>query len=707
MKYCILGLLIILHYSLSAQKIDKEELYPVAQKVKVKWKKNSFPELSYNECIEGDCMEGQGTRLLFNRMTMEDSKYYFYLTLSKGKFEQQGKTVTGKRYDFRLQYTADEKRNLVPASNFDFTDPAFLEKYYVGEGRSVNNQWDGETSTPAFAKRFPDFKVRKTVYSNNQLAWMDVDLPAGHRFKSFKGRTFVSGDFLSGKVILANGDTYEGFFFKNDFFGPGKLTTKNGKTRQGIWQFDSLLIDTPVDIASFLIDGILPEKAATDYTFKTYTFDQVNTGHNFYGGSVANNVANGWGLTDFYWRQQVNHQKGIIYGQWKDNRLDGPAIIVVTPDFSQLKFGAHNSNSLFNDLNYYAGIFKNGELINGTRIYTNYSTYANQYQPDADILKLSLEKILVQAGKFVNRYAFEGCGMVQKGYGVDQNGRFSPDEIIEGNFVNGNISGFYFENDKARTRKFESLRYTAPYTLTEEIVKRAENNNDFCIDAIRALKPQYIAGMRKKLQGDIAAAEEAKKPPPPFNPYAHLPKETMVYLNEADYANVDWDALGNDRRASAGYSTREYVAFLEAVSKDVRKYLNETYTKNGSTYKRYRRSRETPGNTFIHSGQELHITAKSTSIVILHYCQYTGSDAKAKVTVSYDGKKLENNQVLKGGSCEMITQCNNKICKTTCTGSFDFDKYTNSYYSLWMERQGNWSSSRMYWVVLIDEANTK
>jgi hypothetical protein len=708
MKYCILGLFITLHFSAPAQKIDRDALYPVMQKIRAKWPKNKFPELIYNECIEGDCMEGNGTRLVLNGLTMEDSRYYFLLTLSKGKFEQQGKIVTGKRYDIKLHVTTDDKKNFVPVGNYDFSDTAFLDKYYMGEGRSVNNKWDGEVKTPAFAKRFPDVKARKTIYSDNQLEWMDVDLPAGHRFKSFKGRVHVSGDFISGKAVLANGDVYEGFFFKNDFFGPGKLTAKNGKTRQGIWQFDSLLIDTPVELASFLTEETLPSKASTDYNFKTYFFGKENYNPAFYGGSVANNIANGWGLSEFYWSQQVNHQRGIVYGQWKDNRLDGLGIVMVRPNVGQLTYAPHNGNTLFNDINYYTGIFKNGELVQGGRVYTHYNTHYNKELTYRDLVKLSFsDGVLVQTGKFISMYGIEGCGMQQKSYGLDQNDRFTPDQILEGYFKGGNVTGFYFENDKTRARKLESLHYTAPYQLTEAIVKGAENDNEFCIDAIRTLKPQYIAGMRKKLQGDIAAAEEAKKPPPPFNPYAHLPAEQQIYASETDYANVDWDALGDGRRAQPGYTTRENIAFLEEVSKDVRKYLNETYTRNGSTYKRYSRSRLTPGNTFIHSGQQLNIAGTNVPIIILHYCQYTGSDAKAKVTVSYDGKKMEDNKVLKGGNCEMITQCSNKICKTSCTGSFEFDKFVNTSYALWLERQGNWSGSRMYWVVLVDEANRK
>lgn len=691
---------------MTAQKIDREDVYPIVQKIDAKWPKSSFPKLEYNDCLEGNCMEGDGVRLQFTGMIMEDSKYFLFFTLVKGKFEEQGKVVTGKRYDFKLHFTTDKKRDFIPVNKYDFTDVEFLEKYYVGEGQSVNNKWDGEVLIPAFVKRFPDYKARKVVYRNNLLQWMDVDLPANHRFKSYKGRTFITGDFLSGKAVLANGDVYEGFFFQNDFFGPGKLTMKNGKVRQGIWQFDSLMVETPIQWQSFLSEAELPAKASTDYNFKTYLFGQQNFNPAFYGDPVVNNIANGWGLSEFYWSQQVNSLRGVVYGQWKDNKLDGPGIIVVTPEFNQLKYGAHNSNSAFNELNYYTGIFRNGELVQGSRIYTTYNTQANRDLDDREIFKLNTNAIQVYTGSFRDRYTIEGCGSHQKSYGLDQQGRYTPDQIIEGKFVNGRPVGFYFESEKNPSRKLETLRYTTPHQLTEEIVRGVENDNDFCMDVIRTLKPQFIAGMRKKLQADLVAAEEAKKPPPPFDPYKHLPAETKITATSADYANVDWDALGF--KAEETQTTREHIKFLEEVSKDVRKYLNETITVRGQTYKKYARSRRISSNSSVsnvHSGQELNIAGTKVPILILHYTQYTGSDAKAKVVLQYEGKKLEDNKILTGGSCNMVTQCSNQICKTQCTGSFEFESYQNRHYTLWLERTGNWSGSRMFWIVLKDQTS--
>lgn len=705
MRYLLVLLMPVISQVTFGQKISKAALYPVITKIDTKWPKSSFPNLSFNECLSGDCQQGTGERLEFRSMIMEDNKYYLNFILYKGLFQDQGKVCVGKRYEFKLQFTTDAKKDLVPIGTYDFTNVSFLENNYAGEGRSVLGRWEGEATTPGFAKRYPEWTAVKTVYADNQLQWMDVRLPAAHRFKSFKGRTYITGDFLCGKAELANGDTYEGFFFRNDFFGPGILTTKTGKKRAGVWQFDSLLVETPIQWQPFLTESELPAKANTDYQFKTYLFNRENSNPPFYGGTVQNNIANGWAFSTFYWGQQVNFMRGVVYGQWKDNKLDGPGVIIVMPDANQLRYGAHNSNSAFNELNYYTGIFKNGELVNGSRIYTTYNTQANMGLKDNEMFKLSTNSIFLYTGKLSTGNMVEGCGTQQKAYSLDQRGRFTGDEIIEGKFVNGRPTGFYFENDKLRTRKLEFLRYSLPYQLTAEIVNSVENDNDFCIDAIRVLKPQFMIALRKKLQGDLAAIEESKKPPPPFDPYKNLPVESKKPATATDFARVDWDALGFKAPAEA---TVEYINFLEQVSKDLRKYLDERITIRGATYKKWERSRQVNLNGSVgnvYGGQELNIAGTNVPILILHYCERAGSDAKAKVVVKYEGKNLDDNKVLSGGSCNMITQCDNKICKTQCTGAFEFEKYTNHFYTLWLERTGNWSQSRMFWVVLKDQTS--
>jgi hypothetical protein len=201
--------------------------------------------------------------------------------------------------------------------------------------------------------------------------------------------------------------------------------------------------------------------------------------------------------------------------------------------------------------------------------------------------------------------------------------------------------------------------------------------------------------------------EEAKTSPAPAPPAVSLkptrPPEEMFYAGEADYANVDWDALGR-RPPEPGYTRPSAIAFLEEVSKDVRKYLNETFTKNGATYKRYRRSREVSngGNNTAYSGQDVTLSGRSTPVVIITYCQNFGADARAKVTVDYAGygKKTEKT-ILTGATCNVVTKCSAKICKTTCNGNIELD--FGSSKTLWLMKEGNWNGlERVYWVILAD-----
>lgn len=181
------------------------------------------------------------------------------------------------------------------------------------------------------------------------------------------------------------------------------------------------------------------------------------------------------------------------------------------------------------------------------------------------------------------------------------------------------------------------------------------------------------------------------------------PPNEMFYANAEDFANIDWEALGR-RPQEPGYTTGAKISFLEEVSKDVRKYLDETYTKNGATYKRYRRSREVESsNQTVYSGQDVQLAGRSTPVVILTYCKNFRNEATAKVSVNYagDGKKTDNT-VLTGASCNVITQCNGSICKTTCNGSIDLE--FGSSKTLWLNKQGNWNGLEYgYWVVLTEQ----
>ena len=181
------------------------------------------------------------------------------------------------------------------------------------------------------------------------------------------------------------------------------------------------------------------------------------------------------------------------------------------------------------------------------------------------------------------------------------------------------------------------------------------------------------------------------------------PPAEMFYAGTADFAGVDWEALGR-KPFEPGYIRPEKIIFLEDVSKDIREHLNETYTYNGGTYKRYKVSKnvENSYNSSIYSGQTATLTGKSTPVVILTYCKGFGSKAKAKVVVNYDGAgKKTDKTVLTGATCNVVTQCTAGICKTVCNGQLEVE-YGSSE-TLWLYREGEWSGKEyVYWVVLTD-----
>jgi len=220
------------------------------------------------------------------------------------------------------------------------------------------------------------------------------------------------------------------------------------------------------------------------------------------------------------------------------------------------------------------------------------------------------------------------------------------------------------------------------------------------------IKGVYVEGSAPVIRKEgPSVTATPQKPVPVAAPKTTRPPDEMFYAQESDFANIDWDALGR-RKLEPGYITGAKIAFLEEVSKDVRKYLDETFTHNGSTYKRYSPSREVEGNTTVYSGQSVKLYGKNTPIIVLTYCQDFRYEAEAKVSINYngDGRKTDNT-ILTGANCNVVTQCNSRICKTTCTGALEVESGGSK--AVWLHRVGNWNGlEKIYWVVLTDLKQT-
>lgn len=534
MKYFIACACLLMVLLTNAQKTDVKELYPVFKSYKVKWPKD-VDNLAWapplDQCINGNCKDGEGVRLKVDNMESgQYGKQMLNFTLWKGKFSEGTNRFIGKIYKLKLPILGIKKDKEVRIDPpFDLTDETALKPYLIGEGpyyvgpESWFHGWDGEVkNVPEVAKAFPDAEIHRAAFSRGSLSWIDVTLPEKHRFARYTGHTFASGDFMFGRAQLNNGDVYEGFFLRHSFHGPGKLTTTYGKIIKGIWQLDSLLQSADVEFPAALLQPVLPQPALFKISelngldvnnFRRGPTDVYVFESSEYYGQVVNNEATGWGL----WKTTFTNGNadsrddvpGLAYGKWKHNKLDGPGIYFTTPAAYRLSFAGGNKSTSDNDFWIYAGMYENGKIVRGHRLTGDYSVYGNQHRPSHEIQNLRLEKINLTSNPL------HGCGLDMDFWYERDDQKLWVFNMKEGIFSNGQLSGFYFENDTAKKRSYELLKFAGynPYQpFPESIVTSAENSNDFCFDAISRYKPLYIAEMKKKLASHIAAEKWAKSP---------------------------------------------------------------------------------------------------------------------------------------------------------------------------------------------------
>lgn len=341
---------------------------------------------------------------------------------------------------------------------------------------------------------------------------------------------------------------------------------------------------------------------------------------------------------------------------------------IVTPAVQTLRFSL-SENCDYGNTVLYTGQVKDGKA-NG---------YGKAFISYGDINDTTKDHLGVYEGYWKDN-AFHGKGSLRGNF----DGYSSGKTQYVGDFENGKYHGegkLWPMYNTYKEGRFIKGVYVEGSTLTAEVKKE--------VQPVTPSPPKIV-----------------KTDPPVVKPKPTRPPDEMFYAQEADFANIDWDALGR-RKFEPGYFRGSDIAFLEEVSKDVRKYLDETFTHNGATYKRYSPSREvTSSNGTVYSGQDVKLYGKTTPVIILTYCQKFRYEATAKVTVNYngDGKKTDKT-ILTGANCNVVTQCNAKICKTTCNGALEVESGGSK--TLWLLREGNWNGlEKVYWVVLTDLKQT-
>lgn len=138
MKYLHTLACLLITLALNAQKkTDPAELYPVFKSIKVKWEKNAdyLYQAPLNECINGNCADGEGVRLFTENLESKYSAYTLYGTILKGQFAEGGNRFNGKVYKFSLPAGADKKeKQLRIGTPLDVIDEAAMKAFYMGEG---------------------------------------------------------------------------------------------------------------------------------------------------------------------------------------------------------------------------------------------------------------------------------------------------------------------------------------------------------------------------------------------------------------------------------------------------------------------------------------------------------------------------------------------------------------------------------------------
>ena len=583
---CVLAALVLT----AQKKNDPSELYPVFKSIKIKWDKNTdflSGPTNVDECMNGNCSEGEGVRLVTGDVEYKYG-YSLYGTILKGTFTAGGTRFNGKVYHFKVPVGGYKKeKELRLSTPLDITSDSSLKPFYTGEGEysmepaQWNRGWDGAVKdVPALAKVFPNATIHKAMLRKGGISWIDVDLPENHRFIRYTGHTFASGDFMMGKALLDNGDLYEGFFLRHSFHGPGKLIKRSGKILQGIWQLDSLTQEVAVVFPPALLQAVLP--APTPFKISNINNLDVNSFRHsateisttetsdFYG-EVVNNEASGWGL----WKTRFTNQNadsrddidGWAYGYWKHNQLEGPGIYFTTPRAGQLSY-AGNPTTFMNDFWIRTGVYKNGKIVQGNLLTADYSVHANKDIPVHDIQRLSFDKMTLVTDPL------QGCAMKMDfdyswGYGAKP----TIFHIYEGYYNNGALTGFYFDNDKEKKRSYEFFGFSGyhrSWKYTNDVLGAAEKSNDLCFEAMSRYKPLFIAEMKKKLASDLAAEAWEKSPEgQAFKRQAAIDNERYAEQRKKECA-AEFAKIGVKGRT---YTYRAELVILQDYDCDKKEYI--------------------------------------------------------------------------------------------------------------------------------------
>jgi hypothetical protein len=178
----------------------------------------SLAEVTAEECVFGDCIEGRG-RL---ELTTPWGKGEYFGNFSAGEFHGSGRLV------IPISFTA----KAIYVGNYDMGIRSGRGTFWNGDGKLYIGQWRDDKRNGHGSYFFGLKEWRENEHSE---FWMRENL------ENYTGN-FVD-DFYSGQGTYrwAGGQKYVGEFFANEKHGFGTYYYSTGSPRQQLWEYGNFV----------------------------------------------------------------------------------------------------------------------------------------------------------------------------------------------------------------------------------------------------------------------------------------------------------------------------------------------------------------------------------------------------------------------------------------------------------------------------------
>jgi hypothetical protein len=431
--------------------------------------KNTFPVYKKNAeykqgCISGDCNNGKGIYFDMNIWSMGDERgnnkvsRHVYLKFYIGKFEENGKVFTGKKYVHftTIEYKAinSQRSQFVQSKNLDLT--WFLEESSITkgiptvEGRMIATIYNGGRTylpdgncTIRFMRHSlanETYAQLKGVYNKGIPEYVDIsryEKQTKFKAKVFSGLAISTEMYREGKIysrVQNNNDLtdstsyYMGELLGNIRHGRGFIV-ENGIVKQdGFW-----FLNKPVDMGQFNDEDFISyqnlQKGNLDNVF---ILDQTGQ----YTGTLQNNKPHGFGTFTNKWF--------TYHGYFKDGLPEG----VGTFTLYEPQSGGGNIQY---EVKTFVGVFKSGKFHKGQYAYVSlYHSRDYEYFKDLDTYSGYMGYYAmngsIHSGTFNNSGLLEGNGSIDRisfyDYSSNRTNEYKITFMTYGNFKNGVLHGW-------------------------------------------------------------------------------------------------------------------------------------------------------------------------------------------------------------------------------------------------------------------------